>query len=237
MNKVLLGEKVMRRFLIMALLFSTTLKADVLLTDSFDGSSIDASKWNVNLPFGTSQAYVSNGKFVTYDRGIITSTATFNPYVQPYVVEGVFTPENWNTVFCVTLRSNGVLDIPSSESLGIRVGFWSSANPFGVTINPVFMNATGSGVSALPALPNGSPYAFAITDFGSKISVAINGTEVVVADISDYTSGGSISLFSSHQYGLNNVENIKVTSVPEPTSLSLLALGGLVLAFKKRRQA
>ena len=226
----------MRRFLILALLFSTTLKADVLLTDSFDGSSIDASKWNVNLPFGTSQAYLSNGKFVTYDRGIITSTATFNPYVQPYVVEGVFTPENWNTVFCVTLRSNGVLDIPSSESLGIRVGFWSSPMP-GVTVTPVFLNSAGSNVSSsISSLANGVSYDFAITDFGNKISVAINGSEVVVADINDYTSGGSVSLFSSYQYGLNKVDGIKVTSVPEPSSISLLVLGWVVVALGRRKK-
>jgi hypothetical protein len=224
---------------IIALTFAllSTLRADVLLTDSFDGSSIDSSKWNINLPFATSQAYVSNGKFVSYDRGIITTKAAFNPYLQPYMVEGVFTPENWQTVFCVTLRGNGNLDIPSSESLGIRVGFWSSAFDPGLSINPIFLNATGTGVSALPAFAIGSPYTFAITDFGDTITVAINGTEVAVANVNDYKSGGSISLFSSYQNGLNQVDNFKVSSVPEPSALSLLTVGFGALAVIRRRRS
>ena len=227
----------MKNIIVLTFALLSTLRADVLLTDSFDGSSIDSSNWNINLPFATSQAYVSNGKFVTYDRGIITSTATFNPYIQPYVVEGVFTPENWNTVFCVTLRSNGALDIPSSESLGIRVGFWSSPMP-GVTVTPVFLNNSGSNVSSsIPSLANGVSYDFAITDFGNKISVAINGSEVVVADINDYTSGGSISLFSSQQYVLNKLDVIKVNSVHEPSALSLLAVGLGGLAILRRRRS
>ena len=187
------------------------------------------------MPFATSQAYVSNGKFVSYDRGIITTKDAFNPYLQPYMVEGVFTPENWQTVFCVTLRSNGNLDIPSSESLGIRVGFWSSAFDPGLSITPVFLNGGGTSVSALPAFSVGSPYNFAITDFGDTIAVAINGMEVAVANVNDYKSGGSVSLFSSYQNGSNQVDNFKVSSVPEPSALSLLAiaLGGLALVRRR----
>ena len=47
---------------------------------------------------------------------------------------------------------------------------------------------------------------------------------------------------NSEDYGILNPRwldstGFRVASVPEPTSLSLLALGGVVMAFKKRRQA
>lgn len=208
--------------------------SQVLLTDSFDSSVIDSEKWYIDLPMETSQAYVSNGKFVTYDRGIIRTKTSFNPYFEPYMVEGVFTVQNWETVFCVTLRSNGNLDIPSNEPLGIRVGFWSKSTDPGITINPIYLNSTGLGVSALPPL-DGSSYAFAITDFGNKISVAINGSVVEFDNVNDYNSGGSISLFSSYYGGLNQMDNFKVSSVPEPSSLSLLLASWVIaLPYRKR---
>ena len=56
--------------------------SQTLFNETFDGTSVDSSKWEVYLPFGSSSVGVQSGAFRSINRGTIVTKQDFNsPYI------------------------------------------------------------------------------------------------------------------------------------------------------------
>jgi len=204
----------------------------VLFEDSFDGSSIDIDKWMV----GTAEQ--ANGR--------ISGTIIAKPaFTSPYEIFGRITlpVSNLAPQFVVHLRSSGwnynSTDVPSFEISGIALAFanitpdglgdvlilsdpWQSPNP----LAPPFFTSHGP-ISWNTNQEN----EIHIIDDGSAIKLFVNNLEIFNVT-TDYSVGSYVG-FSALDSFLSNVE---INSVPEPSSLSLLAvgLGGWALVRRRR---
>jgi hypothetical protein len=223
----------MKRFTLLALLYCTTLKADVLLTDSFDGSSIDSSKWNVSFLMSGSAVSQLNGQVDLVNRGMLSSKQSF---ASPYEVTGSFINSNDYDVFTALVRSDG--KYTGGTGNGIGVFFWSEDGGSIIIYeaDKVVPTWVGRGYDVTP----NQEHAFKITDNGSSVDIWFNNS-FVVNYASSFTAGGEIAFHSREGgtvYGTqqSSLVNVQVNSVvPEPSSLSLLALGGVVVALRRRR--
>ena len=229
----------MKRLFALLVLGVCSARADVQLADSFDGSVIDASKWNVLLPFADSAVSLQNGFFKSLNRGTLTSVADFN---QPYVISGTFRNNNDFSVFGLYLRSDGVRH--PSDSFGgvggIGVGFWGPANFY----SPGKLTVTRVGFSGhlynepLAFEPN-RIYDFSILDTGTSLTLHIDGNKIF--ELPTLHSAGAKIGFSGRESIAGNIGNsdlfqIQVAVIPEPSSLSLLLAGG-ALALARRRKS
>ena len=88
-------------------------------------------------------------------------------------------------------------------------------------------------------------HSFRITDTGSSVRVEFDGS-LIVDYQSTFSIGGKVGFFSresrdnfgpgpSRWEGNTEILSAQISSVPEPSSLSLLALGGAVVALRRRR--
>ena len=229
----------MRWFLAVLVLFSISARADVQLADSFDGASIDTSKWNVLLPFSDSAVSLQNGFFKSLNRGTLSSVADFS---KPYVISGTFRNNNDFSVFGLYLRSDGIRhsnDIYGGIG-GIGVGFWGPANFY----SPGKLTVTRVGFSGhlynepLAFEPN-RIYDFSILDTGTSLTLHIDGNKIF--ELPTLHSAGAKIGFSGRESIAGNIGNsdlfqIQVAVIPEPSSLSLLLAGG-ALALARRRKS
>ena len=212
--------------------FNEPLEADVvLLEDSFDGTSIDIDKWMV----GTAEQ--ANGR--------ISGTIIAKPvFTAPYEIFGrvILPVSNLQPQFVVHLRSSGwnynSTDVPSFDVSGIALAFadvnigslgdvlilsnpWQSPNPlappFFTSHGPISWNTDQENL-------------IHIIDDGSAIKLFVNNLEIFNVT-TDYSVGSYVG-FSVFDSFLNNVE---IKSVPEPSALSLLAVGLGVVLWRRRR--
>jgi len=100
----------------------------VVFQDTFDGSSLDGSKWNTLLPFSDSSVSVGGGAANLVARGTIVTKTSFTT---PYALTGSFINQN-NTahssysVFLINFRSSGNViagDIYKNLD-GFQIMFW-----------------------------------------------------------------------------------------------------------------
>jgi len=235
----------MRKTKILAFLFiglSSFVKAEILLTDSFENGALDSSKWDVFLPNGNSSVSVQDGYLKAINRGTLISKNEFN---SPYKISGSFRTQNlYYDLTTITLRSSGLLPSGVSWGLveGIAIEIWSD----GYYITPYQFGANaGSPTEYRPSVPiyDNVPYNFQIIDTGNTFSVIIND-QLIFTEATTFTTGGKIA-FSSRESWTNNGETtnghsdllaIQIESVPEPSALSLLAVGLGGLAMMRRRR-
>jgi hypothetical protein len=250
----------MRRIILSVLAlvsFIAPLSAEVVVfEDSFNGNTLDSSKWNTLFPFSDSTVSVGGGAVNLVARGTI---ATKTSFTTPYTLTGSFINQN-NTahsaysVFLLNFRSSGNIisgDIYKNLD-GFMISFWprstvgGSDGLFLSIANPAspFGETKTTNLASRGFFPTtGQEHFFALTDSGDGFTFDIDGVRVF-----DYTSslsfGDKIGFASretmqfpgSDYTGDVKVNGVQVTSsVPEPSSLSLLALGGVVVMAGRQR--
>ena len=245
MNNVLLAEKVMRMLFIWALFFCASLNAEVLFTDSFDGPAVDSSKWNTILPYGDSAVSQASGSLRLERRG---GVFTAQSYSQPFELTGTFINHNVYSILTVTLRSDGSLANNDYKTAnGLSVVFWG---PLGLAEggridirgeDPLSVN-WGTNLAITPE----DQHTFRIIDTGSSVRVEFDGS-LIVDYQSTFSLAGKVGFSSresrdnfgpgpSRWEGDTEILSAQISSVPEPSSLSLLALGGVVVALRRRKR-
>jgi len=216
--------------------------SQVLLSDSFNGASIDTSKWQVLAPLSDSSMTISNGNAVFFQRGILISQQNLP---SSYIVQGrfAFTGGSYDQ-FQINLRTDGALmqdwwNFPND----VYVGFSRRGGDDGDKIgqNNIYLQAYGSTVGNFTFL-NDIYYDFKIVDTGNTITLFLNDLETPF--LATNTTAGSGNKIGIENRGFvpwwptydNQVKLDYITiSIPEPSSLSLLALGGVVVALRRRR--
>jgi hypothetical protein len=202
------------------------------LFDNFNGSSVNASLWNVILPFAQSQITESGGSLTTTGRGTLATVAGFD---FPAIISGTVTLNNSNEHFETVLRTDLSVwppDVQFHELTGIIVVFSADGNQ--ITIeqltagqpNPITLASASFNFTV------GQPYNFAISDDKTNIVLSINGTQIL-SGTSTFTSGDKIAFDSrelsttSSSLDFINIQSLPVISLIKSVkpSFSYLVLG------------
>lgn len=233
--------------------FISSLSAEVVVfQDTFDGSSLDGSKWNTLLPFSDSSVSVGSGAVNLVARGTIVTKTSFTA---PYTLTGSFINQN-NTahsaysVFLLNFRTSGnVISGDIYKNLdGFMISFWprstvgGSEGLFLTVANPAspYGETKTTNLASQSFFPiTGQEHFFSLADYGDRFTFDVDGIRMF-----DYTSSTSFGnkvgfasretlQFTGSDYTGDVVINSVQVSVPEPSSLSLLALGGVVVASRR----
>jgi hypothetical protein len=230
---------------VLALLLCASLQAEVLFTDSFDGSAVDPSKWNTVLPFGDSAVSQASGSLHLERRG---GVFTAEAYSQPFELAGTFINHNVYSVLTVVLRSDeSIANNDYKTANGLSVVFWG---PLGFAEggridirgdDPLSVN-WGTNLAINPE----DQHSFRIIDTGSSVRVEFDGS-LIVDYQSTFSLGGKVGFFSresrdnfgpgpSRWEGNTEILSAQISSIPEPSSLSLIVLGLSGMAVLRRRR-
>ena len=220
--------------------------SQVLLTDSFDGSVIDASKWQALAPLSDSSMSVSDGKAVFFQRGILITQQNLP---SSYIVEGRFAfTGGLHDNLHINLRTDGTLTqdwFDFSNNVYVQFSRRSGANGDGTGTYNVALRSYPHGLWANDfTFVNDVYYDFKITDTGNRITVFLNDLQVASLATDWPTGSGSGNKIGLENRGYvpwwptydNQVKLDYITiSVPEPSSLSLLLAGGAVALARRRK--
>jgi len=232
-----------------------SINAQIFLTDDFDSNNIDTSKWHVILPFNnqfvidrsvTSSATQNSGSLMLKGGASINSKANI---VGPYQVSGIFNQSSPGGTTIITLRGDGISSDPvyGNPNGSVRLGFFgdSSWDPnykcgIGIASSPYAWNWNINEIyrdNNFPLLHN-SPTSFHIIDWGNLLEITINN--ILISKVSLSTGGFGNSVTVASQWSDNSglyIDSLQIESVPEPSALSLLAvgLGGLAMMRRRRR--
>ena len=251
----------MRYIVVLTFALVSTLEADVLLTDAFNGSQLDDSKWNTftspSTPAGTSGSVsVGNDVVTLAHRGTLITKQDFLGGVD---IVGRFRIDGPTERFMVWTRTtgastnpwvdqdNGVYFLFQQETYGdtsnhwLGIGEWSVGglnDPTGSYTSD--QNCFNSEIATKHNLfiPSNEWIDFRVTDDGYSVALYLNDllTPALTA-ASLFTAGNHISF--NNGYGPGNavsIDSIIVNSVPEPSALSLLAVGLGVLFRRSRKR-
>jgi len=242
------GNKMTRLWVV--IFFACSLaRAEVLLTDPFDGTAVDPTRWLMNTSVPGSSVTLVDGSLNLLNRGIITTVGDF---ASPFRIEGRFKFLNNETSnFYIWLRSTGF------GQPGIGVKFEMQAEPWNPELRQIAISdQTGTPDTWLEytLILNHSTrlisldtwYNFKVFDSGSEISVYFNDSNDPTLTLATTGSAGSkIAFFnregaaggsSISEGGVTRFDSITI-SVPEPSALSLLAVGLGGLAMMRRRRS
>lgn len=227
-------------------LFAIKAKGQVLFSDEFNGTEIDASKWDIFLPFSDSQVYVQDGVLKSKNYGFVMSKQTFDPFYSVSIVLGSINSPGvvikGNDQF--VLRQTGLTPTDATQELlsGVSDGM------------PLFFafGSTNIGETSGQAL---GTQAFVFNDYGNRLTT-FQGTSVANLDGTsvDYFeevpiwpdfwlsrneqppvfTGSKIGFFGTDSDKEASLFSIQV-SVPEPSALSQIAISFIFFAVLIRR--
>jgi len=137
-----------------------------------------------------------------------------------------------------------------------EVSGWTSNNPTSTFTTDFFFGYDTTGTNQVKVFINGTTQDFvqnidldsggalsvrfsSITDFNSGSSVSyeafINGGSVKTGSFTwSGTNENYINVYSNYTQNQGPVDNFEISAVPEPGSMALLGLGGLLLARRRR---
>lgn len=216
--------------------------SQTLLNETFDGTTVDSSKWEVYLPFGSSSVGVQSGAFRSINRGTIVTKQDFN---SPYILSGTFRHSSIYDVTTLYLRSDGQREASDvfGGMTGVGISFWSPYNFYGVGDLHVYRSGiSGAFASYSQSFSSNIDYSFNILDTGDSLNIKVTGSDIAPIDwivpIS-FSKGTKIALASrentihTSQTGITDFFEVQV-SVPEPSSLWLLLTGGAFALMRRR---
>ena len=211
--------------------------------DTFDGSLINNSKWDVILPHGNSQISLQNGFLQSINMGTIVSKQSFS---FPYTLYATFMMPTGHDLTNITIRSDGAIDSrdPWRRVNGLNFEIWANPWPAGnIFVERVPNDILAGNIDGIfqytrIGLTNNIIYSLRIEDTGNQITFSLDGQQLFTTPTS-FASGAKISFssreFTEGQTGQTNLYYLEV--IPEPTSLSLLLASGAVLMAGRRRES
>jgi hypothetical protein len=235
-------------FIFELFMFASAGYSQVLLTDNFDGNSVDTSKWTVTLPYGDSSVTENNGYLQVENRGRIASVNSFSG---TYSVSGsLLLSNNQFSNSKIVLRSNGG-SIGAAEMPGVAIQFQVRQDDAIQDQLSIFTIGAPSDETVSTSLTTplnlDTWYDFTITDNGNLVQLFFNDSSTpTLALATEWSAGGMIGFYnregddagsSISNDGIGRLDSITVTAIPEPASYSmfagLLALGS-IFVFKRR---
>ena len=235
------------RIAIAALVFLSCPLASVLgtTTSFFDGFDQTLSNaWAVSTETPGSSVLQENGYVQVVNGGAIINNLEF---LAPTTLETRFQlTNNERSNLKYVLRSDGVKYFAERKGVAVQL---SSRMDWEGYINQVALFEIGSS-SPVPVVLVTTPlnlntwYDLKIVDYSDKVEVYFNGATTPTASIStSYSAGSKLAIYNRHvgadgswisEGGTARVDYISI--VPEPSALSLLAIGLGGLAILRRRR-
>ena len=236
-------------FLLLAVGLIGSASASVLLEDNFSDNSLDTSKWNLNTPLNNQTIYnwtgwnvtssaVESGDVLTLKEG--ASIYSKQVFTSPYIFSGTFTQlqsdPNPGPVATIYLKTDGS---PTDQyaSLGnssIAVRFGQYGLSYANIYDTSYSFELGLKISY------GKSVSFSVTDWGDRFDLYVDGSFVTSENYIDSSYGNHIGISSSWgDYSGLQISNLKVTSVPEPSTYALFGLGaiGMLMVLRKKKTA
>jgi len=220
---------VIRLLIVFLAFFAFKATAQVLLSDSFEGSVIDSEKWNAIFPNENSSLSSLEGNLRSFNRGTLISR---NEFSNSYIVSGIFKKSALLDAPSIVLMANGQI-----HSTGKPVGFhlvfsdhlYFLSHP--ESDSPPHNNGLDlvEGPAFLPFLN----YNFQINVSDDQIAITIDGNQLVSFENRFGRKSGSVAFLNIGD-GFSDLLELRV-SVPEPSSLSLLLAGGAVALSRRRK--
>ena len=227
------------------------------IVDTFDGSGApDASKWTYANPYSDSNVYQGGGYLNLLNRGTLFSKDEFGSYIE---ISGSmkFTGSSKDNIrlFLRTDKYMTPSNASSQLTHGIQIGF---APGYGAGISEFYGFPAGSDKPSDPdgweplAATSGSGYfsmnveeTFKVTDDGYTINLFLRDMVNPVATANSTLRYGGFFAIQNREGGLggswesdgSNVAINSLTIVPEPSAISLLAIGLGGLAMIRRRRS
>jgi hypothetical protein len=199
-------------------LFSISRADSILLSDNFSGPSLDTTKWQTILPYGQSSITQAGGELTTSGRGIL---ATVDGFSDPYVINGAFEMNSGLEHFDIALRSDLSEFGNYAERSGLIVTFVHDGQGISIQEYPTGPDSGTSVIQLASTGENGynfisgQTYFFSILDYGTGISLAVNGVDVLSA-ATTYGTGDHIALYSREFPDTStSIDAITISSVPE----------------------
>jgi hypothetical protein len=238
----------MKNIIVLTFALLSTLRADVLLYDEFLGNSVDSSKWSIGSEITGSSVTVQNGYFQMVNGGAIISKNTF---LEPYVLNTRFQlAENSYTNIHFVLRTDGSMYYNSRKGIDIRLHHstdWEGQK-YQLAISESG-NSNPSPVSTVLSttlLNLNTWYDLKVVDNLTSVDLYFDGASLPSLSLeSSFSVGGNVAILNREggaaggwisNNGVARVDYVDVQSVPEPSALSLLAvgLGGLAMMRCRR---
>ena len=240
-------------FAALAGLLSVARADTTTLTDFFNGSSLDTTKWTASTPFPDSSVSVSGGNLILDNRGRVLSIAGFDEPID--LTMGFQITGNIHESFKVFLRTDGVsTNAPGEFDKGIFASFRIQSDT-GQTTGNITLSQQNDPFS-LGVLTTGT-YSLALnqsnvirlTDDGYNVKLYINdlANPFLSYSIAD-TFGDQIGFFNREGAGAGSfisagsevkVDFVSITSnVPDAgTTAFLVGMTMLSLAAARKRQS
>jgi len=230
-------------FIAVMLVLTFNLNSQILFSDNFEGIEIDSTKWDVFLPYSDSAVYLQNGLVKSKNYGFIVSKQSFPT---PYSVLITIPILSNNALF--VLKSNAQFPLRQSGLGPDPFGTTSYDTPNGIVI------PFGTGDNLTGSNGGSTVVDAGFYDYGTKITSRTRTTdqngnitysetdlwpnlEIFPNSSLNGTGGFKIGFFGADPTLEASISSIEISYIPEPSALSLLAVGLGGLAMMRRRRS
>ncbi|OHB73543.1 MAG: hypothetical protein A2V70_07225 [Planctomycetes bacterium RBG_13_63_9] len=237
----------------------TTAAAETLLVDLFNDNSIDPAKWTTATPFDTSSVVETSQRIELTNRGHLITALQFNPADHP---GGIKIVGQWSFAelpsdgaagsMRVLTRCDGLPIEPSGEAgngidFGISFSHDGDSQPLDVGVRGTRLAIAGYSPTGRLTAKAATTYDFQIIDAGTnlfftmtEVGMASNTASATARVVSD-TFDRDFVVFHNREKNdtaghTARLDNVRITVVPEPATLTLLVFGGLTATSLSRRR-
>ena len=240
-----------------ALALPCAVRAGVLLSDDFSGTTINAAKWTTmtgNLGDSAPDANVTqNDHIVLTNRGHLTTLNQYNPdNYGGIVVTGQWTlVSNNSDVLNILTRSDGVVSGNYGEvANGLKFTRTSWGDGAMIQVMGSNLSIANYQTSGHLTFYNNTVFNFAIIDMGTNglsftITQADNAANTITATATLVTDTEALNyvVFYNREKDwqgdnpnrISDLDNVTISTVPEPASMLLMGTGLVGLLWRRRR--
>lgn len=233
-----------------SILVVASVRAAVLVADTFDSPAINSANWQIIKPYSYSEVISSGYSAITSGRGILASIEEF---AAPFVLSGSFRMNHKWENFTIAFRTDltPLTDPGLAYTLsGLFVTICNDADQVSIQGEGFSPMHSTDETHKMFALSTDVTYGFALSDDGYNVQFSIDGVPLLSA-ATDVATGAHVAFYSREfQSTSSTIDYVAIeegpsvvaarTAAPVPdtglTSTFLLLTVGVMLKWGPRRE-